>query len=216
MPVHHISQAKAVGPRDFLSNPSNLSYYSLAGSTYTGSEVTAGPYGRSGDINTATGLDKIDILSGYYSKAYGNAQNLKAYSSRASSSRQNGASDFTRECTSELTAFHTNSRGFKTTFDQLSAGKGLAFYDRHSSIETLLKGIIDLHKAILSYTTEILDCDPELGPIFGPIIYDIKCILDEFLDATENITDALLNAYLPVITELSGEYGQVACLSVRC
>lgn len=67
-----------------------------------------------------------------------------------------------------LTAFHTNSRGFKTTFDQLSAGKGLAFYDRHNSIETLLKGIIDLHKNILSYTTEILGCDPDLGPIFGP------------------------------------------------
>lgn len=94
MPVHHItersvqavksmnlnSQAKAIGPRVFLSNPSNLSYYSFAGSTYTGSKVIARAYGRSGDINTATSVDKIDILNGYYSKAYENAQNLSTCS----------------------------------------------------------------------------------------------------------------------------------------
>lgn len=94
MPVHHItersvqavksmnlnSQAKAIGPRVFLSNPSNLSYYSFAGSTYTGSKVIARAYGRSGDINTATSVDKIDILNGYYSKAYKNAQNLSTCS----------------------------------------------------------------------------------------------------------------------------------------
>jgi hypothetical protein len=90
MPMHHItersvqalisknlnSKAKAIVPRDILSNPSNLSYYPFTSSTHTVSRVIAGAYSRSGDINTVTDLDNFNILNGYYSKAYGNAQTL--------------------------------------------------------------------------------------------------------------------------------------------
>jgi hypothetical protein len=95
VPVHHLtersvlspkskdlsSKSKAIGPRDIVSNPSNFSsYYSFASSTYTDSNVITGVYSRSGDINTVTDLDNIDILNGYYSQAYGNAQNLSTCS----------------------------------------------------------------------------------------------------------------------------------------
>jgi hypothetical protein len=95
VPVHHItersvltpkskdwsSKSKAIGPRDILSNPSNFSsYYSFASSTYTDSNVTTSAYIRSGDINTVTNLDDVDALNGYYSKAYGNAQNISTCS----------------------------------------------------------------------------------------------------------------------------------------
>jgi hypothetical protein len=67
-----------------------------------------------------------------------------------------------------LTAFHTNSRGFKTTFDQLSAEKGLAFYDRHDDLETLLKNIVDLYKDVLRYVSELVDCIPGIGLVLDP------------------------------------------------
>ena len=92
----------------------------------------------------------------------------ETYSSQASKSRQNGASEFERKCASELTAFNTNSRGFETTLKQLSADKGRAYYDNKDSIETLLKDTVDFHKDVLSCFTDLVYGIPELGPILGP------------------------------------------------
>ena len=93
---------------------------------------------------------------------------LEIYSSQAKKSKQSGATEIQRKCASELTAFNTNSRGFSTTLNQLSADKGRAYYDNRDSIETLLKDTIDFHKDVLSCFTDLVYGIPELGPILGP------------------------------------------------
>jgi len=95
----------------------------------------------------------------------------------------------------------------------MGASKGLAHYDEYDPLETLLKNVIDTHKDALSYVNDLIARDPQLGPILGPIVYDIKCILDEILDATENLTDAIIAACRPSLRQLIGDYSLAACKS---
>ncbi len=45
------------------------------------------------------------------------------------------------------------------------------------------------------------------------VVYDIKCILDETLDALENLTDAVINAIKPLLVSLIGDASKTACNS---
>ncbi|KAF8271456.1 hypothetical protein EI94DRAFT_1827650 [Lactarius quietus] len=219
MTVHHISKRPVRAPKskdtkitaaasdDFIDTSSDTSLYPRSRSTHADPGVYAGVHGRSGDLNVNTALDQINILNSWHSKARSNAQNLKTYSSQASKSKQKGASEFQRKCASELTAFNTNSRGFETTLNQLSADKGRAYYDNKDSIETLLKDTIDFHKDVLSCFTDLVYVMPDLGPILGPTVYEVKCILDEILDLTENLADAIINALKCLISE----YNKAIC-----
>ncbi|KAH9082142.1 hypothetical protein EDB83DRAFT_2512936 [Lactarius deliciosus] len=219
MTVHHISRrpvrtpkskdpkTKATAPHNFLENSANVSLHPRSRHAHEGPGVYAGVRGRSGDINVNTVMDQISILSSWHSKARTNAQNLKTYSSQASTSRHKGASEFERKCASELTAFNTNSRGFETTLKQLSADKGRAYYDNRDSIETLLNNMIDFHKDVLSCFTDLVYRTPELGPVLGPTIYGVKCTLDAILNLTENLTDAIINALRRLILE----YNEAVC-----
>ncbi|KAH9985387.1 hypothetical protein BJV74DRAFT_573281 [Russula compacta] len=210
MTVHHVrersarvlkskkSKAKAVVPHDSHPSPVNVTYYPNAYSASSGSHISAGTYNPSG-------MHDIDILNDYYSNACNNAQTLKAYSSQASASRQKGTPYFEQKCASTLTDFHTNSQGFTTTLRRIDAYNGRAHYNEYP-IETLLKKFIDLHKDFLRDVTELIKCYPFLGPLLGPIVYDIKCILDGILDLTDDIIAASLKL-------LIGEYGMVACKS---
>ncbi|KAI0271354.1 hypothetical protein BC834DRAFT_437858 [Gloeopeniophorella convolvens] len=204
------SKSKAVLSQDNTFSPTNTSS-PPARDLYVKPTASSSKYHRSGDINLDTVAQNINILNGLYTKANSNANNLQTYSSQASASRQDGA--FEQDCASELTAFYTNSRGFQTTLAQLGADKGLAFYNHEDTLETLLKDIVNAHKNVLSSVTELTYSVPVLGPILGPIVYDIKCILDEILDATENLTDAIINACQPTLKLLIGEYGDAACSS---
>jgi len=168
---------------------------------------------RSGDININSFVEGIAILNKYYFGAYDNAQKLKTYSSRVPASKQKGTNKYEQKCASELTAFHTNSQGFTTTLRQLGAYKGLAHYDKGDPVEKLIKDIIDLCKQVLSYITKICDYIPHSCLDLGPIVYDIKCILDEILDAVENLTDAIVGDCEPSLKALIGEYTTVACKS---
>ncbi|KAH9982407.1 hypothetical protein BGW80DRAFT_1247282 [Lactifluus volemus] len=218
------SKANDIGPRDIISNHSNRSYYSFSGSTHPEPKVIAGAYSRSGNVNAVTNVDYISILDGYCSKAYENTQKIRsmraeeysAYSSQASCSSQSDSSMIEQGCASALTAFHTNSRGFKTTMDRSRTEKGLASYDQHNHLETLVKEILNFHKDIIKAIAELLRCFPLLGPILGPIVYDIKCIIDELLNDTKSLTDVLLDSLQPMLAELSEEYGQVACQLLKC
>jgi hypothetical protein len=44
------------------------------------------------------------------------------------------------------------------------------------------------------------------------VVYDVKCILDEVLNACENLTDAILNALRPLLGPLIGRWNAEACL----
>lgn len=45
------------------------------------------------------------------------------------------------------------------------------------------------------------------------VVYDIKCILDDVLNITENATDAVLNALGPLIDSLLGKASDVLCMN---
>lgn len=46
-----------------------------------------------------------------------------------------------------------------------------------------------------------------------PVVYDIKCILDETLDALENLTDAIINAIEPILQGIISDASRTACNS---
>ncbi|KAK1233573.1 hypothetical protein PQX77_003259 [Marasmius sp. AFHP31] len=75
----------------------------------------------------------------------------------------------------------------------MAAKYGHANYDRNSAIETVLKETIDYIKKLLHSLAVAIDRDCLLGPLLGPIVYQIKCIIDELLNGVENISDGCLN-----------------------
>ena len=46
-----------------------------------------------------------------------------------------------------------------------------------------------------------------------PVVYEIKCILDEVMDAVENLTDAIINALEPLLQDIIQVASQTACAS---
>lgn len=72
--------------------------------------------------------------------------------------------------------------------------KGLGNYDRNDRLETILKDTVNQTKDLLKVTVILVNKVPIVGPIIGPTVDELKCIIDEILDAAEDITDGLLNS----------------------
>ncbi|KAA1468243.1 hypothetical protein DENSPDRAFT_877951 [Dentipellis sp. KUC8613] len=157
-------------------------------------------------------LNNINILNAFYDKANQNAGNLQTYASQPSGGG-NAESTYGQQCSSELQAYKTNMLGFQSVFAQLGADKGLANYDKTDDLETLLKNTVNLNKDTLKSVNEMIDAIPTIGPLLGPIVYEIKCILDDLLDATENLSDALINSLQPLLRSLIAGYATAACRS---
>lgn len=47
------------------------------------------------------------------------------------------------------------------------------------------------------------------------VVYEIKCIIDEILDATENLTDGLLNALAPLLNDYQAQVDAVCQSQVK-
>jgi hypothetical protein len=114
----------------------------------------------------------------------------------------------------------------------LGRDKGLANYDRNNDLETLLKDIVNLNKDTLSSVTLIVYGIPLLGTILGPsecvpnptgvladssvdtpVVAELKCIIDEVLNAVENTVDGILNG-LGIMGQwrnLRGDYVSALC-----
>lgn len=43
------------------------------------------------------------------------------------------------------------------------------------------------------------------------VVYDIKCIIDQVLDATENLTDAIINDLAPLLHDVLGLATSTTC-----
>lgn len=54
--------------------------------------------------------------------------------------------------------------------------EGKANYDRTNQVEVILKEIVDSIKYTLDDVNLLVYSLPVLGPILGPIVYDIKCV----------------------------------------
>ncbi|KAF7347823.1 hypothetical protein MVEN_01539800 [Mycena venus] len=146
--------------------------------------------------SSANHTQLIKKLQASHDKMKGNAATMKSLVARTRTrSFDADNSAFKQECASTLKAYKTNFEDFQSIFILIAGtDKGLACYDPTNDLQTILKGVVNFHKTILSCTVTIIYAIPGLGPILGPIVYDIKCLVDALLDATEVLTDCLLNA----------------------
>jgi len=127
----------------------------------------------------------LSVLAGLCTEAHGHATKFKTFAAQSASIPDNDY-DFQHDCALELTGFYTCLVEFQST---VRGDKGLDNYNRSHGLEleTSLKEIL---KAIDVLVYNI----PGLGPILEPIVYEIKCILDNILDFCENITNAVVDA----------------------
>ncbi|KAI0348015.1 hypothetical protein BDW22DRAFT_1385036 [Trametopsis cervina] len=161
---------------------------------------------RSRDINTVLG--DVNILNNYYEQMSQHAANFRQLHQTPASSR---SADFDTQSADEVSAFSSNLNGFQDILAQLAADKGLANYDRSDDLETLLKDLVNAVKYLLSDVTQMVYELPAVGGTLGPIVYDIKCLLDETLDAVENLTDGIINAIEPLLKGLISDASKTAC-----
>ncbi|KAJ7103520.1 hypothetical protein B0H15DRAFT_217330 [Mycena belliarum] len=113
-----------------------------------------------------------------------------------------GDVEFQQQCTSALSSYRTNFASLQSNLFEITSDKGLAYYDHLDDVETLLKNVVNFHKNVLSDVTALIYQLPILGPILGPIVYDIKCLVDEILNAAEDLTDFVLNLLAPLLQAL--------------
>lgn len=65
---------------------------------------------------------------------------------------------------SSLSLFSNSLLGFQHTVSD----KGLAYFDKNSGLEVLIRKIIDETKYILNYTNDLVQCYPLLSALLGP------------------------------------------------
>ncbi|KAG5652099.1 hypothetical protein H0H81_006319 [Sphagnurus paluster] len=127
--------------------------------------------------------------------------------------------EFEAKCVTQLNSFRTNILGQQAALSAIEAdkrrpgGKGLENYDRTNDIETMIKETVNLTKNTLSAVSVLVNNVPIIGPIVGPILYDVKCFLDDILNFTENFLDATLNKLQPLLGGLLGSSPSRECLS---
>jgi len=161
--------------------------------------------------NTAVG--NLNLLNNYVTSMNQHAQNFNKLYRRANTASASG-SGFQQQCAYELTGFQENLASFQSLAAQMGSGtsdKGLANYDSSNTVETLLKDMINANKYILNDTYDMTQTLPILGTTLGPIVYEIKCILDEILDAVEDMTDEILNSIQPLLQSLIETATAAAC-----
>ncbi|KZP31335.1 hypothetical protein FIBSPDRAFT_849827 [Athelia psychrophila] len=163
----------------------------------------------------ASGSDTDDAdytkMQGLYNQASTHAQNLKSLAAQSSSVPDSSTGNFHQQAAAELTGFHSNVLGLQDILSQLGADKGLANYDRTDDLETLLKNTVNLNKNALSSVDTIVYNLPIVGKTLGPIVYDIKCVVDDVLNFVENTADGLLNGLQPLLQPLLGGLLSTAC-----
>ncbi|KAJ6604663.1 hypothetical protein DFH09DRAFT_1300847 [Mycena vulgaris] len=145
--------------------------------------------------------DLVESFRSYSGSAGDNAAALKRLAAKARAGHP-GDVEFQQQCASAFSSYQTNFAGFQSVLFLLGSDRGLEYYDRLDDVETLLKNIINFHKETIEAVTILVDELPILGPILAPIMYDLKCLIDQILDATENITDYLLNLIAPLLQAL--------------
>ncbi|KAG6857575.1 hypothetical protein H0H87_000174 [Tephrocybe sp. NHM501043] len=178
--VRNLTYSVPASARAFSIEPSQPAETAVAASSYS----TANPYFQ---------------LAHYHQAAKQNTKNLKRLAAQSTAAKANDVA-FQKKCTNQLKTFHTNVLMQQATISAIqeakhSSPKGLANYDKDSSLETLLKDIINLHKEALTATYVLAKNLPILGPVLGP---------NTLLNSSQELVDGLLNDLLPPIRKLLG------------
>ncbi|KAI0825139.1 hypothetical protein BC628DRAFT_1419498 [Trametes gibbosa] len=190
------ARSSAVSDSASTARPQDVAVVSHTTST---SPPTAAHHARADDVDTSI-LNNINILGNMYSQMSDHSTAMNDLANRAPT--EGNSEDFRQDSVSRVTAYKDTVANFQSILLQLGADKGLANYDRSDQLETLLKEILNVNKNTLSTISALVYNVPTLGPILGPIVYDIKCIVDEVTNAVENLTDAVLNALQPFLAPL--------------
>ncbi|KAG0139931.1 hypothetical protein CROQUDRAFT_54011 [Cronartium quercuum f. sp. fusiforme G11] len=116
------------------------------------------------------------------------------------SNRNLGKSDaFQKEVSEKLNQWqlHANTIPTLTNIHQslsyFGRDKGLSNLNESNEFEVTLKNAVNSIKYSMSDVNLMVYQVPALGPILGPIVYQIKCILDDMINGTENTVDAIMN-----------------------
>ncbi|KAF9270234.1 hypothetical protein L218DRAFT_992873 [Marasmius fiardii PR-910] len=100
---------------------------------------------------------------------------------------------FRNHCVDSASSISVILQGFSDTLRPMAAHYGKKYYNKYDPIETLLKDVVDFLKDFLAYMAKLVDCSPLMGVALYPIVYQVKCIIDEILDITENCSDEIIN-----------------------
>jgi len=160
-------------------------------------------------VDRGSSQDPVESLKPSYNKTISSSKQLSANAAVASSKSDDKA--FQQQNSDAMNDFQSNLLEFQGLLSQLAADKGLANYDSGDELETMLKNVVNATKNTLSATDILVYRIPVLGPILGPIVYQIKCIVDDVLDATENLTDAILNDLAPLVRGLDNQSVNLLC-----
>ncbi|KDR80126.1 hypothetical protein GALMADRAFT_153813 [Galerina marginata CBS 339.88] len=159
-------------------------------------------------------LGELASLEDLIKYSAGASQNASTLTSLADSAANVGGNiqKFQRECVSSLMDFIANFQGFQEAFANVTSDNNFGSYD--DELEILLKDIVNANKNALSSMDYIISDIPAIGPLLGPMVYEIEDIIDQLLDTVENLTDGLLNALGPDLQTLSGEAACIASLKI--
>ncbi|GAA5838064.1 hypothetical protein JCM3766R1_004190 [Sporobolomyces carnicolor] len=194
----------------------------VLGST-TGSSATSSPVGKLPSVpgSSALGLVKLEnILKSSTSRMTTHQANIAKLAKQArtydKSSRM--GSKFQNSVYQELKAYRGSAQSLPGLQELYEATKpaagdhGLDNFDRDDPIQVLIRTLNESTQQTLESINLIVYYVPVLGPIAGPLVYDIKCILDNVLDATQINLDGLLNNLnLSGLKLLSSEYATSMC-----
>ncbi|EMD42044.1 hypothetical protein CERSUDRAFT_120889 [Gelatoporia subvermispora B] len=158
-------------------------------------------------------LDDINMMNSYSSGIHQNAQAISNIRNQMSSTSASPNANYRQQTVSAVTSFSSNLKSWAGLLAWLAQDKGLANYDSSNQVETMMKNTVNDVKYSLNDLSEMINNDPTLGPLIGPLVYDIKCIIDETLDAVENMTDGILNDMQPLLQALDGQATDVTCES---
>ncbi|KAL8292203.1 hypothetical protein RQP46_001669 [Phenoliferia psychrophenolica] len=109
-------------------------------------------------------------------------------------------SKFQNSVYEELKAYRGSAAGLPglaqldQTLKPLAPNQGLSEFDRGNDIEVLFRTVNTSLQDTLESIDLIVFKLPILGPVLGPILYDIKCIIDDILNIVQVILDGVLNS----------------------
>ncbi|KAI5479363.1 hypothetical protein MNV49_003697 [Pseudohyphozyma bogoriensis] len=126
-------------------------------------------------------------------------------------------SPFQNSVFQELKAYRGSAAGLPglreldASLKPLAPKQGLGNFNRNDPNQVLLRTIVTSLEDTLEGVDLIVYYLPILGPVLGPIVYDIKCIIDDLLDIAHYTADGLLNSLAPQLRILQGNYMTSTC-----
>ncbi|KAF9229296.1 hypothetical protein BS17DRAFT_14441 [Gyrodon lividus] len=132
----------------------------------------------------------------------GAAQSAAQFHQLATQPNAQSDPEFQQRASSSLTEFHGHVLAAQNTLSELAAGKGLANFDAKAQLEVIIKEIANLIKEVLSDVTTLIGEVPVVGPILEPVVFQIKCVVVDLIDASENFLDGVFNILAPIVDPL--------------